>query len=75
MHRAFWPVYKAEHELLPKISLRPSGIEMFMRIDFMFPLLPSIEPYFHDFPSKESRSRAEEKNREFYLAEISFGAL
>jgi hypothetical protein len=72
MQRVFWSVYKAEHELLPELPFRSSGIEVFTRTDSMFPSPPAFEEESNDASAfNEQDSSSKERSWAFYLAEIS----
>jgi hypothetical protein len=71
MQRVFWSVYKAEHELLPELPFKSSGIEELTRADSMFPSLPVFDSESLEFGSGSRPSLSEEQSWAFYLAEIS----
>ncbi|KAH7064205.1 hypothetical protein BKA63DRAFT_180642 [Paraphoma chrysanthemicola] len=70
--RAFWSIYKAEHELLPELPLRSSGIDELTRADSMFPTPPVVPVLMAQATSSGIDQQVrEERSWAFYLAEIS----
>lgn len=70
--RAFWSIYKAEHELLPELPFHSSGLEVFTRADSMFPSPPAFDPTISAGSSSDQQNFSlEERSWAFYLAEIS----